>query len=250
MWAKLDDKLPRHPKVLAAAKRVGGKFGRVRVLGTFADILCYCAEYLTGGFFPLEAVSQLSDPEPQPVLDACLAVGLLEPRIDGYQVHDYEDENPDADAEKARRKRDAERKRIKRAAERGGDQLALALITSGAMSADTSTDAARTRPPHVHRTADGHDADASRARVRAGAIVPSRPVPSRDRNPQEQRFAPRVLARLAHTVLDDVDAGRLDVLDVPEELKLRAARARLDYTAEALGKARESAEVQRRRRRA
>lgn len=75
-----------------------------------------------------------------------------------------------------------------------------------------------------------------------------------DRKSNEEQRGPRhlpendrVLTKLAHTVLDDVDAGRLVTGEVSEELKCRAARAQLRYDGDRVRKALDCAEVQRRR---
>ena len=59
--------------------------------------------------------------------------------------------------------------------------------------------------------------------------------------------APQVLTKLAHTVLDAVDAGVLPVEELTEELKLQAARANLRYDGDRVRKALDSAQVQRER---
>jgi hypothetical protein len=87
--------------------------------------------------------------------------------------------------------------------------------------------------------------------------APSSSTSSTDQNQKEQRRqrvaprmpdeAPHVLARLAHCVLDDVASGHVDERDVSSELKERAAKARIQYDAERIRKALDSAEYQRRR---
>jgi hypothetical protein len=59
--------------------------------------------------------------------------------------------------------------------------------------------------------------------------------------------APRVLGKLAHCVLDDVAIGQVASADVYEELKVRAAKAGLQYGKDQLSKALSSADFQRRR---
>lgn len=85
---------------------------------------------------------------------------------------------------------------------------------------------------------------------------------SLDQNPdQEQRAEraprplvitdnPRALEKLAHLVLDDVESGVLSPEDVADELKRRAAQARIRYDGDRWRKALDSAEAQRARRRA
>jgi len=59
---------------------------------------------------------------------------------------------------------------------------------------------------------------------------------------------PRALIKLVHLVLDDIEAGRIHELDKNEELKLRAARARLTYDIDKLGKAERAARARRKKR--
>lgn len=65
------------------------------------------------------------------------------------------------------------------------------------------------------------------------------------RSPED---SPRLLVRLAHGVFDDIAAGHIDRLDLAAELKQRAAQARVEYDAERIRKALDSAEAQRARR--
>ena len=54
---------------------------------------------------------------------------------------------------------------------------------------------------------------------------------------------------MAHSVLDERDAGRLDAVDVPEELKRLHARSGLPYDSRRIAKLLESAEAARARKR-
>lgn len=268
MWAKIASEAPRHPKILAAAKRLG-KFGRPRAFSMFGEILCYCAEFLTDGFFPNEAISTLGDPDPAAVLDAFVAVGWLYPEATGYRVHHHEEHNPSASKEKLRRADEASRKREARARKRHEQQLlnfqpdASVRTDAGRpmdvlqdVPEDEATDVRQDDTPDVRQDEAGVSEPTSdrtlthahtRDRVRARDPVPSRPVPSGQG--QDQRSAHRVLVPLAHSVIAEVESGLVDPLDVPEELKARAAKAHLPYDRAALGKAQDAAEFQRRRRR-
>lgn len=55
----------------------------------------------------------------------------------------------------------------------------------------------------------------------------------------------RPLTKIAHVVLDDVGRGTVPARDAIDELKLRAARARIPYDASVIAKAMTSAEIQR-----
>lgn len=69
---------------------------------------------------------------------------------------------------------------------------------------------------------------------------------------QDQRADAReshaVLVRLAHAVMEDVESGALAASEAKDELKHRAAKARIIYDARAVTAALDSAEVQRKRR--
>lgn len=76
-----------------------------------------------------------------------------------------------------------------------------------------------------------------------------------DQNQKEQRRSrvappadsPQVLLKIAHTVLDDVEAQALDPKSAVEEIKCRAAKAQLQYDGDRVRKAVESAMYQRTR---
>lgn len=86
-------------------------------------------------------------------------------------------------------------------------------------------------------------------------LVPATTTTTTEENQKEQRRLrgtlrppdenPRLLTKLAHVVLDDVEAGHLDPSDVSEELKTRAAKARLLYDSERIRKALDSARATR-----
>ena len=114
-WVKIDEGLPRHPKVLSAAAQLG-RDGVARVLSVLLQGLCYASEHLTDGFLPREAVDQFSDRRPRDVAKVLSSeqVGLWETTDGGYQCHDYTDYNPAAQTIKARRARDRLRKQFPR----------------------------------------------------------------------------------------------------------------------------------------
>jgi len=227
VWVKLCDSLPRHPKILRAARALG-RYGRARAIGTFTELLCHSAAYLTDGRITSADLEVLND-DAETALDALIEAGLVERRDDGYAIHDYHDWNPTAASVKQRQAKDRERKRAKSA-------TPDAPAVNG-----TPTDTVAGIPRGIQTDSRG-------ALARARDPVPSRPVPSPSSKAKEQRFAHRVLVKLAHAVLDDVAHGRLDPLDATEDLKARAARARLAYDATALAHAVDSARAQRERR--
>jgi len=132
-WARFDDQFNNHPKVLAA--------------GPLAQLLhmkaiIYCAQYLTDGLVPHEAIDLLvnwgegqacwvgdsdffenSEAEVERVYasdlaDRLVACGLWEETGSGWQIHDYLDWNPSGCAVKERK--DQVRRVRSEAGRRGG----------------------------------------------------------------------------------------------------------------------------------
>ena len=112
-WLKVEGQFPNHHKVLAAAQLVGkGTIGRV--MGLWIAGACYAVSHLTDGFVPsLVLEDERIDRKTREVIDAMLAVGLLEPARDGlgYQLHDFTDYNPSGAEVKSRREWETKRKR-------------------------------------------------------------------------------------------------------------------------------------------
>lgn len=84
-WVKVDDQFFRHPKVLAAGRDARDLY----LVG-----LCYCAQGLTDGFIPSQALRVLAaeaEIDTGPASAARLVeTGLWEPTEGGYTVHDYQ----------------------------------------------------------------------------------------------------------------------------------------------------------------
>jgi len=112
MWAKLDDALLDHRKILTAGRSfrsVGN--GRAAALGFYAAGLLYTMKHLTDGFLPTAVVEELGFADkPLQAADAMVKVGLWDAVEGGYKVHDFHDFNPAASDVQARRQRDRERK--------------------------------------------------------------------------------------------------------------------------------------------
>lgn len=75
-WVKLDDRFPRHPKVLGLSDRA---------FRVFLESLCYCAEQLTDGELPVSVVKAA----PRKAVAELLEAGLLDQEGDVWKVHDY-----------------------------------------------------------------------------------------------------------------------------------------------------------------
>jgi hypothetical protein len=116
-WVKVDDQFFRHPKVMAAGRDARDLY----LVG-----LCYCAQSLTDGFVPSQAVRVLAaeaEIDTGPASAARLVeVGLWEPTEAGYRVHDYLEYQPSKDQVLHTREVRAE------AGRRGGKQKASNLL--------------------------------------------------------------------------------------------------------------------------
>jgi hypothetical protein len=107
MWAKLDDALLDHRKILEAA-RLFGKDGRAKALGYYAAGLLYANKHLTNGFISDAVIDELRARSAARVMTE---VGLWEATEGGVRIHDFHDFNLDATDVLAKRQRDRERKK-------------------------------------------------------------------------------------------------------------------------------------------
>jgi len=87
VWAKLDDKFPRHPKVRQCS---------VEARWLFIVGVCHAAEYLTDGFLRSSDVVGLTAElrRPKVAIQQLVKVGLWEKRRGGYTIHDFLQYNP------------------------------------------------------------------------------------------------------------------------------------------------------------
>ncbi len=112
MWAKLDDTLLTHRKLMAVATALGGKDGYQRALGAFSGGVLLASAGLTNGFL---ADAIMSHPafggNPKETAKAMVDAGFWKRVEGGYQVHDWLDWNPDAEDVLERRRKDRDRKR-------------------------------------------------------------------------------------------------------------------------------------------
>ncbi len=111
MWAKLDDRLLTHRKLMTAAAALG-KNGVQRALGAFSGGALLAAAGLTNGFIPDAFMTHpVFGDNPKETAKAMVDAGFWE-RVDGgYQVHDWLDWNPDAESVLERQRKDRDRKR-------------------------------------------------------------------------------------------------------------------------------------------
>ena len=113
-WVKLDDLFPGHLKVLRAGPSAAWLF----VAG-----LCYCAQYLTDGFIPDEALpglGQYGALRAKHLAGVLVGVSLWERRDGGYYIHDYLNYQP------SRKDTEQQREAKRRAGQAGGQASALA----------------------------------------------------------------------------------------------------------------------------
>ena len=99
----LDDKFPRHPKVMAAMSM------HAQAPWLFICGLAYCREHLTGGHMPSLVVPMLTPGFKGAMKDALVTVGLWEVVSGDIQVHDYEDWNQSEDEQREARSAKASR---------------------------------------------------------------------------------------------------------------------------------------------
>jgi hypothetical protein len=109
MWAKLDDGLLDHPKILRAGELIG-KRGALMALGLYTSCILYVNKHLTDGFLSPAALERLS-PRADGISDALIEAGLLDSAPNGFRIHDYLDHNPTSESVRKKRAADRERKR-------------------------------------------------------------------------------------------------------------------------------------------
>ena len=106
-WAKIDDLLPHHRKLVRATSDAPAVFG------LYVASICYCQRHLTDGQIPREALALLLPGCPRPpsrLVKQLVKLRLWEEEKHGWSVHDYLDHNDDAKTIMARRKAETARK--------------------------------------------------------------------------------------------------------------------------------------------
>ena len=107
-WAKVDELLPHHVKILAA-----GPQGPA-VLGLYVASLCYAQRHFSDGLIPAQALPSVLPgcPHPDPDLIAALVqLGLWEHHDDGWRIHNYLEHNASAASRREAEAVEAQRKR-------------------------------------------------------------------------------------------------------------------------------------------
>jgi len=90
-WGKIDDQLAFHPKALEAGNEA---------LGMWVRSMSYSCQMLTGGFISNEIVLAMGGPK---IAGKLVQARLWEIVEGGYQFHDWEQYQPCAETEKAKR---------------------------------------------------------------------------------------------------------------------------------------------------
>jgi hypothetical protein len=260
VWAKVDDRMPQHPKFARAAGRLGGPEALARVIAFEIEALCHSCAYGTNGHLDSGTVSRFRcTSEPLAVAEAMVSAGLLHVVEDGFEIHDFLRYQLSADdAEKRRRQRIS-------AGRKGGRTKANNAVAK-AVATTVANDLADAK---CIASPDATDTEVAEALAKAYPVPVPVPVPDPEIPPTavlssttEGEFTARTgkstdaiasapsppgvgLTRPPHKLLC-VMASKLlaqqpelgsDVGNFKEALKVAAARARLEYSGETVRKA-------------
>jgi hypothetical protein len=262
-WARLDDNIAHHPKILRAGPEAA-----------FFWVLCltYSQRFLTDGHVPdaaLGAVGSWPAARARQLAAKLVQVRLLERCSDGYVVHDYLQYNKPAAV--ARAERDATSRVRSDAGRKGGVASGIARRTQTQQTQQTQetrgpiASASEPNPKQTfERIVPECEANSKQAASnRASALLqaneaPSHPIRVLEQDQEQRRKAaakysppiehPKLLEKLAHLTLDRVQSGEVPESDTSEELKCAAAKAHIRYDGDRTRKALDSAMVQRQRR--
>lgn len=106
-WVKLDDEMPRHPKVLDLSDRA---------FRVYITCLCTTSEFLKDGYI---TAAQMKQAKASPkVVRELLEAGLIHVDGVGYRIHDYLKYNPSREQVEKRRTDSAKRLRDWREAQK------------------------------------------------------------------------------------------------------------------------------------
>lgn len=95
-WAKLDDALLDHAKIVRAAE-LFGRDGPAKALGFYASGLLYAQKHLTNGFLSRAVIARMRIMDrPLAAAKTMVTVGLWEHARGGFQIHDFHQYNPKA----------------------------------------------------------------------------------------------------------------------------------------------------------
>jgi hypothetical protein len=106
-WAKIDDLLPHHRKLVEAGAAAPAVFG------LYVASICYAQRHLTNGHISRSVLSLLLPGSPRPraqLIAKLVKLRLWDVKDDGWVVHDYLDHNDDAKTIITRRRAETARK--------------------------------------------------------------------------------------------------------------------------------------------
>jgi uncharacterized phage protein (TIGR02220 family) len=110
-WAKIDDLLPHHRKIMLAGRSAPAIFG------IYVASICYCQRHLTDGHISDKSLALLLPMSGRPRADQIkklVALRLWDDRAGELWVHDYLDHNDNSKTIQARRNAQTARKRRQR----------------------------------------------------------------------------------------------------------------------------------------
>jgi hypothetical protein len=213
----LDDRLPSHPKILKAGKKLGEN-GPALAVAMFITGLSYAREHLTDGFLPDKFVTSCGlFQSPVSVAKALSSRGvhLWHRTRGGYRIHDYHDWNAKASEIKRKKAADRERKRRERQEKKGLFHRVDATVST---LDSTRTSRARGTTYHVPLSTKRKFS----ARAACGKLK------SKDQNPdQNPNPKPALKALVLAEVAASQRAGQLKILDVVTAVQNAITRSHL-----------------------
>lgn len=150
MWVKLDDNISDHPKFFDAGRHLG-RHGIARAFAVYVAGIAYANKHLTDGFLSESVVKSFKiDRNPCEIGEvlAFTDVGLWEPVVGGWRIHDFHHHNPKAQDIKDKRAADRDRKRRERAADEGSRPNGLLSESSALARARSDPDPDPSKKDH------------------------------------------------------------------------------------------------------
>lgn len=158
-WFKVDDQLAFNAKVMLAGNSAMGLWVRA---GSWSSA------QLTGGFIPAHMANAMANAMANPCdADALVMAGLWDEVEGGYQFHDWSDFQPDAEAEKEKRKAVSDAR--SRAGRAGAEARWGSKPDSKPMANGWQTDS---KPMPPTRPDPTEEAKASSSRTKRGTRIP------------------------------------------------------------------------------
>lgn len=208
-WFKVDDQLAFNAKVMLAGNSAMGLWVRA---GSWSS------GQLTGGFIPAHMANAMANPMANPCdPDALAFSGLWREVEGGYQFHDWEDFQPDAELEKKKRKETSE---ARSAAGKAGAAARWAKEKDGKPS---------DLPKQTHGKSNGKPMATQR---QTDAPVPTRPDPlakAKEREASPAPPAPKKGHRIPDGWIPSDDIANAMVSECPNVNQQMEYRKFVDY---------------------